>query len=97
MAAFAWLIVGAPAGMHLELTAAQEDGFVALTFSDDGVATPNGSAGLGVGLTNLEQRLRRFAGAGATMEAGPRRDAAGRRARGFTVRLRWPAAKGETP
>jgi hypothetical protein len=88
---------GDPPGMHLELTAAQEDGFVALTFSDDGVATSNGSAGLGVGLTNLEQRLRRFAGAGATMEAGARRDADGAPARGFTVRLRWPVTKGDTP
>ena len=91
------LDAGAPAGLRLELTAAREDGFVELAFSDDGVAEPGRSAGLGVGLTNLEQRLRRFAGTGATMEAGPRRDAAGRRARGFTVRLRWPAAKGETP
>jgi hypothetical protein len=83
-------------GMHLELTAAREDGFLELAFSDDGVATPNGSAGLGVGLTNLEQRLRRFAGAGATMEAGARRDADGGPARGFTVRLRWPVTKGAT-
>ena len=30
--------------------------------SRDGVAPPNGSPSLGVGLTNLEQRLRRFAG-----------------------------------
>jgi hypothetical protein len=90
------LDAGAPAGMHLELTAAQEDGFVELAFSDDGVATPSGSAGLGVGLTNLEQRLRRFAGADATMEAGARRDDAGGPARGFTVRLRWPVTKGAT-
>jgi hypothetical protein len=61
------------------------------------VATPNGSAGLGVGLTNLEQRLRRFAGAGATMEAGARRDADGAPAGGFVVRLRWPVTKGDTP
>ena len=85
------------AGMHLELAAAREDGFVELTFSDDGVAAPNGSAGLGVGLTNLEQRLRRFVGAGVTMEAGARRDADGGPARGFTVRLRWPVTKGATP
>ncbi len=85
-----------PAGMHLELTAAQEDGFVELTFSDDGVASANGSAGLGVGLRNLEQRLRRFAGAGATMEAGARQAADGGPGRGFVVRLRWPVTKGET-
>jgi hypothetical protein len=85
------------AGMHLELTAAREGEFVELAFSDDGVATPNGSAGLGVGLTNLEQRLRRFAGADVTMEAGARRDSDRGPARGFTVRLRWPVTKGATP
>lgn len=84
---------GAP-GLHLELVAARDDGFVELTFSDDGIASSNGGPGLGVGLTNLEQRLRRFAGADATMEAGLRRDAGGRPQRGFVVRLRWPATKG---
>jgi len=87
----------APAGMHLELTAARADGFVELAFWDDGVATPNGSTGLGVGLTNLEQRLRRFAGAGVTMEAGVRRDPDGGPARGFVVRLRGPVTEGATP
>ena len=80
--------------LHLVLVAGQDDGFVELTFSDDGVASTNGGPGLGMGLTNLEQRLRRFAGAGATMEAGTRRDAGGAPARGFVVRLRWPVTKG---
>jgi hypothetical protein len=80
--------------LHLELQAVRDDGTIELTFSDDGVASPNGSPSLGVGLTNLEQRLRRFAGAGASMEAGARRDADGAPARGFVVRLRWPATKG---
>jgi hypothetical protein len=83
-------------GLHLELQAAQGGGFVELAFSDDGVASSNGSPGLGVGLTNLEQRLRRFAGPGATMEAGVRRGPAGEPARGFVVRLRWPVTKGVT-
>jgi len=81
-------------GLHLELVARQEDGFIELTFSDDGVASSNGGPSLGVGLTNLEQRLRRFAGAGVTMEAGVRRAADGAPARGFVVRLRWPVVKG---
>jgi hypothetical protein len=84
---------GAP-GLHLELMAGQADGLVELTFSDDGVASSNGAPGLGVGLANLEQRLRRFAGADATMEAGARRDAGGTPQPGFVVRLRWPVMKG---
>jgi hypothetical protein len=83
----------APA-LHLELGARRDDGFIELVFSDDGVASTNGGPGLGTGLTNLEQRLRRFAGAGAIMEAGARRDPDGRPGRGFVVRLRWPAPKG---
>ena len=46
--------------------------------------------GLGVGLDNLEQRIRRFGGAEATMTAGP----AG--AEGFRVTLRWRLSVGET-
>jgi len=83
-------------GLHLELAAAQDDGCIELTFSDDGVASTNGGPGLGVGLTNLEQRLRRFAGPGATMEAGARRGAGGTPEPGFVVRLRWPVTKGAT-
>jgi hypothetical protein len=83
-------------GLHLELRATQDDGFIELTFSDDGVASTNGGPGLGVGLTNLEQRLRRFAGPGATMEAGARSGAGGTPQPGFMVRLRWPATKGAT-
>jgi hypothetical protein len=83
------------ARLRLELEASQEDGTIELTFSDDGIASEdNGGPGLGMGLLNLEQRLRRFAGAGATMEAGVRRGADGAPGRGFVVRLRWPAVKG---
>jgi hypothetical protein len=83
-------------GLHLELRVAQDDGVVELTFSDDGVASTNGGPGLGVGLKNLEQRLRRFAGPGATMEAGARRGAGGTPVPGFVVCLRWPVTKGAT-
>ena len=82
------------AKLHLELDACRENGYIELTFSDDGIASDNGGPGLGMGLLNLEQRLRRFAGTGATMEAGMRRGTDGAPGRGFVVRLRWPAAKG---
>ncbi len=84
-------------GLHLELVAGEDAGFVELSFSDDGVASSNGAPGLGVGLTNLEQRLRRFAGTDATMEAGARRGADGTPQPGFVVRLRWPVMKGAKP
>ncbi len=80
--------------LHLELEARQDDGFIELKFSDDGVASSNGGPSLGVGLTNLEQRLRRFAGTSASMAAGARRGADGEPARGFVVCLRWPVTKG---
>jgi len=73
-----------PGGLHLSLEACRENGWFTLRFADDGVASRNGAPGLGVGLGNLEQRVRRFAGPQATMEAGP---AAGG---GFAVTLRWP-------
>jgi two-component system LytT family sensor kinase len=81
-------------GLHLELVARREDGFIELTFSDDGIASSDGSPGLGVGLANLEQRLCRFAGTDATMEAGARRGTGGTPQPGFVVRLRWPVMKG---
>jgi len=73
----------APA-LHLTLEAQREDGWVTLRFADDGVVSGNGAPGLGVGLANLEQRLRRFAGDGAMMAAGPHNGG------GFAVTLRWP-------
>jgi hypothetical protein len=69
--------------LHLSLDACRNDGWLELTFSDDGTANGNGSPGLGVGLDNLEQRLRRFAGQDSTMTAGPRPDG------GFAVTMRW--------
>jgi hypothetical protein len=69
--------------LHLCLEAAREDGWITLVFRDDGVANGNGSRGLGTGLQNLEQRVRRFAGGEASMEA------VSRNGRGYEVRLRW--------
>ncbi len=71
--------------LHLALEARREDGWLALEFSDDGVASGNGAPGLGVGLQNLEQRVRRFAGPEATMTAEQRNGG------GFAVTLRWRA------
>jgi hypothetical protein len=42
--------------------------------------------GLGVGLQNLEQRVKRFGGPGATISAGRCEHG------GFCVTVRWPVA-----
>jgi len=69
--------------LHLSLDACRNNGWLELTFSDDGSANGNGLPGLGVGLDNLEQRVQRFAGQEASMSAGPRSDG------GFAVTMRW--------
>jgi LytS/YehU family sensor histidine kinase len=75
------------ARLDLALDARREDGWLSLTFSDDGSTGTNGAArGLGTGLQNLKQRVRRFAGDDACMTAGP--GAAG----GFSVTVRWREA-----
>ncbi len=76
-------------GLCLTLEAQRANGWLTVTFLDDGTAGGNGSRGLGVGLDNLEQRLRRFAGQNASMVAGPRPGG------GFSVTLRWREAGGE--
>ena len=76
--------------LHLRLEAARADGWVTLEFADDGVSGGNGGPGLGLGLQNLEQRVRRFAGPEVVFEAGP--CARG----GFRVRMRWRAASQAT-
>jgi hypothetical protein len=73
---------GAPA-LHMVLRAQEADGWLTLEFSDDGRTNGVPPPGLGVGLENLDQRVRRFGGMEAKMEAGPRPGG------GFTVRLRW--------
>ncbi|MGH7741572.1 MAG: histidine kinase [Candidatus Eiseniibacteriota bacterium] len=71
------------AGLHLALDARVESGFLVLQFSDDGRCNGAPRPGLGVGLHNLEQRVRRFGGPEATMHAGL--ESGG----GFSVTLRW--------
>ncbi len=75
------------AALHLRLEVALEERWLTLRFEDDGDCAGNGLPGLGVGLQNLEQRVKRFGGPGATMSAG-RRDGGG-----FRVTLRWPVAR----
>ena len=70
--------------LHLALDAQNDNGWFTLEFTDDGVPHGNGGPGLGVGLQNLEQRLTRFAGPRASMDAGSRAEG------GFRVQLRWP-------
>jgi hypothetical protein len=76
------------AALHLKLNARREGDWLTLEFLDDGSSNGNGGPGLGVGLQNLEQRLRHFAGGGSRMSAGPR--AGG----GFAVTLEWPVNQG---
>lgn len=73
------------ARLAMTLEASRDDGWLTLRFADDGPCNGNGTrvAGLGVGLDNLEQRIRRFGGPEATMHAGVM--AGG----GFAVTLRW--------
>jgi hypothetical protein len=70
-------------GLHMILRAEERDGWLTLEFSDDGVSNGQDPPGLGVGLENLDQRVRRFGGPEARMDAGPRPEG------GFAVRLRW--------
>jgi hypothetical protein len=74
--------------LHLTLAAREDDGWVTLEFADDGRCAGNGAPGLGVGLENLEQRVRRFAGTGSHVEAGRRAP------EGFVVTLRWKKEHG---
>jgi signal transduction histidine kinase len=69
--------------LHLALQARVQNGYLELEFSDDGRCNGAPRPGLGVGLHNLEQRVRRFGGTEATMRAGERPGG------GFSVTLRW--------
>ena len=69
--------------MHLALEVRRENGFVTLEFLDDGRVNGARQPGLGVGLQNLERRVRRFGGPDATMRAMTRPGG------GFSVLLRW--------
>jgi len=48
----------------------------------------NGTPSLGIGLENLEQRVRHFAGPDARVQATPRNDG------GFAVHMAWPIPTG---
>jgi len=71
-------------GIALALEAQREEGWFSVIFCDDGSSHGNGARGFGVGLDNLAQRLRRFAGAAATVSAARRAEG------GYAVALRWP-------
>src|SRR6185369_13980659 len=73
--------------LNLALEAVAEGGWLTLTFTDDGCNGNHGVRGLGVGLENLEQRIHRFGGAGASVTAGPVAASGGNA--GFRVVLRW--------
>jgi hypothetical protein len=75
-------------GLHMTLAARRSGEWLELEFADDGRPPDNGGRGLGVGLRNLEQRVRRFGGADAQLASGPGADG------GFVVRMRWPAEGG---
>jgi hypothetical protein len=69
--------------LQLALEARSEDGWLTLVFRDDGSPGANGAPGLGVGLENLAQRVRRFGGPESTMTTS--RPPGG----GFAVTMRW--------
>jgi hypothetical protein len=77
-----------PQPLRMTLAARERDGWVELEFGDDGRPQNGGTAGLGVGLENLGQRMRRFAGPGAEVTSGKRDDG------GYVVRVRWPRHEG---
>ena len=76
------------ASLRLTLDAREANGWFELEFADDGVPHGNGTTSLGVGLENLELRVRHFAGPNARVQATPRGDG------GFAVRMAWPIPTG---
>ena len=76
------------ASLRMTLDAKQANGWFELEFADDGVPHGNGATSLGVGLENLELRVRHFAGPNARVQATPRSDG------GFAVRMAWPVPTG---
>lgn len=74
--------------LRMTLHARQAGGWFELEFADDGVPHGNGAQSLGVGLKNLEMRVRHFAGPDARVQASPKSDG------GFAVRMAWPIPTG---
>ena len=82
---------GAPSNtvpLRMTLDARSSGNWLELEFADDGQPSGNGRPGLGVGLENLEQRVRHFGGSGASMTSGLRDGG------GFVVRMRWQRGEG---
>ncbi|MEY4069686.1 MAG: hypothetical protein RL721_300 [Candidatus Eisenbacteria bacterium] len=75
--------------LHLMLEARREGDRFVLRFRDDGIPRGAAAAGTGVGLENLEQRVRHFGGPEARMTAA--RDPED----GFVVDMTWPVSEGE--
>jgi len=74
--------------LRMTLDMKQVNGWFELEFADDGVPHGNGTPSLGVGLENLEMRVRHFAGPDARVQAMPRPEG------GFAVRMAWPIPTG---
>ena len=74
--------------LRMTLDAKYTQGWFELEFADDGVPHGNGTPSLGVGLDNLESRVRHFAGPNARVQATPRGSG------GFSVRMAWPVPTG---
>jgi len=72
---------GRPLSLSLEASISSE--WLTLRFVDDGVPNGHNGRGLGVGLENLEQRLRHFGGIDAAVSAGRAEP------QGFAVTMRW--------
>ena len=81
-------ISAAGGSLRMTLDAKFEEGWFELEFADDGVPHGNGTPSLGVGLDNLESRVRHFAGPNARVQATPRGEG------GFSVRMAWPVPTG---
>ena len=74
--------------LRMTLHAREAGGWFELEFADDGVPHGNGTPSLGVGLENLEMRVRHFAGPDARVQATPKSEG------GFAVRMAWPIPTG---
>lgn len=81
------------AALRMALRARTTGGWLELEFADDGRVNGAPAPGLGVGLENLEQRVRRFAGPEAQVTAGDAAKSNGAGG-GYVVRMRWPVREG---
>jgi sensor histidine kinase YesM len=76
-----------PPGGEIGVTAAREDGHVAVIVRDTGAGL-SGAPGQGIGLANIRERLALLCGAGARLSLGENEP------RGFVARLELPDAAG---